>query len=734
VRRTFSSIVSANYFNVLGVRLSAGRSFTADESRPGSEIQVAVASYALWRRTGFDPDLLGRTVRVNERPFTIVGITPKGFTGTSALFGPEIYFPLGVFDTLANDFQGQANRALQRPGVFNLYLVGRLKPEMTMEKAQAGLKLASAAAERAYPVDYQGQEFSVHPLPRFSSNIRPAQEGGLVTLFIVLLGMTASVLLIVCLNLASMLLARGQTRRREFAIRLALGGNRLRIVRQLLIEGLLLSLVGGGFGILLGVFALDALVAALLAHLPISLGVDAATSPAIVGGSALFAVLATLLFALGPALRHSGVDILVDLKQQAGEQPVSRRRRFVPRHPLLAVQVALSLSLLMSAGLFLRMARLTSDIDLGFRADNTVVVEVDAGLAGFEEARGLSLYAALEERLQSLPGVRSASVGARIPFGVVGGGEMVRRAGTGPAEGSKPQSVAEGQSFRAGWNAVGAAYFDTMGIALRSGRLFTDAEVRQKGAPLVALVDEVLANQLWPGGDAIGRSIEFEARSPATRIEPMEVIGIVPMVRDDFFSKSPAGAVYVPFAQGYQGNVFFHVRARDGAPATMADAVRREIRSAAPALPIFRATTFGEHVRSSADYWGLHTMANLFTTMGVLATVIALIGIYGAKSYAVLRRTREIGIRLAIGATPAGVRQMVLREGLRLGAIGVSLGLLLGLGMGQVLDSIFVDLDAFDPVTFTLAPMVLLGACIVASWLPARRATQVNPVTALRAD
>lgn len=734
-RRTFSALVSSNYFKVLGIRLSQGRSFTAEEDRPGSEIQVAIASYSLWKRTGFDPHLIGRTVRVNERPFTIVGITPRGFTGTMTMFGPEIYFPLGVFDTLTNDFDGQANRALQKTDTFNLVLVGRLKPGMTVEKAGQALKLTSAAVERAYPVEYKGQEFSVRPLPRFGTRTSPSNEGVITSLSIVLLGMTGSVLLIVCLNLASMLLARGQARRREFAIRLALGGGRGRIVRQLLVEGLLLAVSGGGLGILLGIFALDSLVSALVSRLPISLGLDAATSPAIIGGSALFAVLATLLFALGPALHHSGVDILGDLKQQAGEEPMARRSRLMPRHPLVALQIALSLGLLISAGLFLRMAHQASDVDLGFRADDTVVVEVDAGLAGYDESRGLGLYAALEDRLRALPGVRSASIGATLPFGVVSLGESVRRAGTAPAEGSTPQTPAQGQSFGAGWNAVGASYFETMGLALKSGRLFSDAEAQRGGTSPVALIDEVLARQLWPKGDAVGRSIEFEARSPTEAAKQvLQVVGIVPTVRNDFFSKTPSGAVYVPFAQAYRGNVHFHVRPLNGAPAGMIAAVRREIQSTAPDLPIFQATTFGDHVFSSLEYWGVQTMARLFSALGLIATLIALIGIYGAKSYAVLRRTREIGIRLAIGATPRGVREMILREGLRLGLTGISLGLVFGLGMGRVLDTIFVDVGSFDPVSFTLAPIAVLAACMVASWLPARRATEVNPVSALRAD
>lgn len=734
-RRTFSALVSANYFQVLGVPLAQGRGFTREESEPGREIKVAIASHALWRRSGFDPHFLGRTIRVNEQPFTVVGITPPGFTGTMSMFGPEIYFPLGVFDSLSNDFVGRTNRGLQKADAFNLFLVARLKPGMSPERAGPALKLASAAVERAYPAEYRGQEFSVFPLPRFGSRVNPASEGVILTLSVVLLGMTGSVLLIVCLNLASMLLARGQARRREFAIRLALGGGRGWIVRQLLTEGLLLAGAGGGLGIVLGVFAVDSLIGSLLSRLPVAIGLDTALSPAIVGGSALFSVLATLLFALGPALRHSGMDLLGDLKQLAGEEPVTRRRRFMPRHPLVALQIALSLSLVIASGLFLRMARQASEVDLGFRADDTVVVEVDAGLAGYDEARGLGLYTTIEERLRALPGVRSASVGVTLPFGPVSLDQRVRRAGTAKAPDAKPQRPEDGQAFGASWNAVGSSYFDAMGVSLRNGRWFTEAEAQRTGGGRVAILDEALAKELFPEGDALGRSIEIAPRAAIrSKPEPMEIVGIVSSVRDDFFAKRPGHAVYVPFAQGYQGNVYFHVRPREGAPKGLVDAVRREIRSAAPGLPVFRATTFGEHVSSSIEYWGVQTMAKVFTAMGAMATLIALVGIYGAKSYAVARRTREIGIRLAVGATPSGVRLMVLKEGLRLGAAGVGLGTVLGVGLGQVVGSLFVDVGGFDPWTFTLAPLLVLGACLAASWLPARRATRVNPVTALRAD
>ena len=339
-------------------------------------------------------------------------------------------------------------------------------------------------------------------LPRFSTGTRPADETALTTVSLLFLGMTAAVLAIVCLNLASMLMARGQARKREFAIRLALGGGRGRIVRQLLTEGLVLAGAGSVLGVAAGAFASDALIASLASRLPVSIAVDTVAWPAMTAGAVVFSVLATLLFALGPALRHSRGDLVTDLKRAAGEDARGRRFRLLPRHPLVSLQIALSLALLIASGLFLRMARQASQVDLGVRADATVLAEVDAGLAGYDEARGLDTYARVEERLRALPGVEAAAVGVTVPFGTVGLGRSVTRAGA-------PESEAP---FNARWNAVGASYFAAMGIPVKGGRTFTDVEARLAGAPPVAVVDEVLARSVFPSGDALGQTITLTDR------------------------------------------------------------------------------------------------------------------------------------------------------------------------------------------------------------------------------
>lgn len=746
-RRSFSAVVSSNYFDVLRVPLLRGRGFTPEEERPGSDVPVVVVGHLFWKQAGFDPELLGKTIKVNERPFTVVGIAPEGFSGTMMLLGPELYFPFGVFDSLTNDFQGEAKRTLERADTYNLFLVARLKHGVSQDSARQAIKVLGASVEQAFPVEHKDQAFDLAELPRLGTSTSPMKEGPVRALGGVLLGMTSAVLLVVCLNLAGMLLARGTARRKEFAIRLALGGGRGRIVRQLLTEGLVLAIAGGVLGIALAAWSSRLLMGSLGAILPVTVFFKAAVSPALVAATAFFCVLATLFFALGPALRLSRADVLADLKQQAGEDAgAPQRSRLLPRHPLVVAQVALSLGLLIAAGLFLRMAQEAAGLDLGFDAEDTVVVEVDASLAGYDEARSLDLYRRVEERLAALPGVKNASIGAIVPFGFINIGRSVRRAGLAPDPDSRPATAAEGLAFDARWNAVGADYFAALGQPLRSGRGFNAAEAGSRGAPAVAIVDEVLARKLWPDAEALGQRIQFVERDAekaaasggvAQQSQSLEIVGIVGQSRGDFFEREPRGAVYVPFAQGFVSNVHFHLRPAvetDAVAQALIDPVRRELAATAPGLPVFKVRTFRQHLFASAEFWMLRMGATLFSVFGGFAMVVAVVGIYGVKAYAVSRRTREIGVRMALGALPRAIQAMILREGLRTTLLGVALGLALGAAIGRVLSRVFVDLHAFDPVAFSVAPLFLIVAAMAACWIPARRATRIAPMSALRTE
>ncbi len=744
-RRTFVDLVSADYFDVLGVKLLRGRSFTAAEARPGADQPVVIASHLFWQKTGFDPALLGSTLRINERPFTVVGITPEGFTGTMTLIGPELYFPLGVFDTLSNDFNdGADRRTLGRPDAYNLFLVARLRPGVAAEAAKTALAGISTGLERSFPAEQKDQLVTLAPLPRFSTTTSPGGEGSMHLFGVVLLGMTAAVLLVVCLNLAGLLLARGHARRREFAIRLALGGGRGRIIRQLLTESLLLALVGGGLGLVLATYSTDLLVASVSALAPVALFFPGVATVPVLVATVGFTLLATLFFAFGPALKLSRQDILTDLKLQAGDDSPGKRRFWLPRHPLVVAQIALSLALLIAAGLFIRVALKVSATDTGFRADDTIIAEVDASLGGYDETRARALYRDVGDRLSALAGVGSASIGALVPYGLIDINRSVRRAGLEPAAGAKPATAAEGRAFSAAWNSIGRDYFAAMGLPLLHGRTFSAAETDVAGAPLVAIIDEGLARKLWPDGDALGQHIQF-AQSDAPRDSTgrppapptLEIVGIVPSTRLDVFDKEPGQAIYVPFAQGFMSNVHFHVRPATAGPAAaqaLLDSVRRELRTAAPGVPVFKLRTFGQHRDASIEFWAVRSAALLFSLFGGLAMLIAVVGIYGLKAYAVSRRTREFGIRLALGAEPGAVRNLILREGLALSLTGIGLGLLLGLGVGRLLATVFVDFRAFDAPAFAVAALALFAAAQFACWLPAQRATRVNPLDALRAE
>ena len=531
-----------------------------------------------------------------------------------------------------------------------------------------------------------------------------------------------------------MLLARGRARRKEFAVRLAIGGGRARIVRQLLVEGLLLSARGRGIRHRAGTLRRRRARGVAGAILPITIVLEGVTSPVLVSGAAVFCLLATILFALGPALKHSRADVLSDLKAQSGDDRMPRRWRLVPRNPLVAGQVALSMCLLIAAGLFFRMALGSASTDLGFRADDTVLAEVDAQLGGLDETQGLAAYAQIEERLSALPGVTAASVGALVPLGMINLSKDVQRAGVTAPPGAKPATPEAGQAFDARTNAIGGRYFDAMGISLLQGRTFTTAETFGRRALRVAIVDETLARKLWPGGSALGQQIQWAPgggrREPSA---PMEVIGIVGTTRSGLFEGEPGGAVYLPLAQEFVSTVFFHVRPGRPDP-NLADAVRREIRATAPHVPLFGVRTFAAHVEAAAEYWMLRFSTLLFGFFGMLAMVVALVGIYGVTAYTVARRTREIGVRMAVGARPAAVLRMIVSESLATVVGGVTVGWMLGLGVGRVMASVFVDLPAFDPWIFTLVPVGFVLAALLATWPPARRATEVSPMSALRTE
>jgi predicted permease len=733
-RRTFADIVSSNYFATFGVRMFRGREFLPAEERPGSAIPVAIVSYQYWKKTGRDPNLIGKTVRINSRPYTIVGIAPEEFTGVMAMLSPEIWLPLGVDELVVNDFmtEGKARRLENRDN-YSVFLIGRLKPGMTAAKAGPELEVLAAQLAQAYPRENKDHTFLVQRPSRFSVSTNPSDDREIKTVSILLSSVAGVVLLIACLNLANMLLARGTARRREFAIRLALGGGRLCILRQLLTEGLMLSFLGGTVGLCLAYWGSSVLIATMRSLIPLDLVFNSGPDVRVLGAMLGFCVLSTLIFGLGPAWQLSRPDVVGDLKEHAGEDTgVARRRLMSRRNMLVIAQLALSLALLVAAGLFVRGALKAANVDPGFSMDNGIIVELDTSLAGYNEMRSRELYRLVVERLSALPGVEAASVAATVPFGMVSLGREVRHAGD---NADQSDASTAGKRTSARFNSVGADYFKALGLRLLRGRTFNAGEAESGSAPRVAIVDDRLAQKLFPNEDALGKRIQFGGGKPGEQPKPIEIVGIAPNIRENLIGSEPESHVFMPFGQEFQSSMNIHLKtAARGKEAENAllQTVRREVRAIDERLPVLSLKTLRGHLDASIEMWIVRTGAWLFTIFGSVALFLAVVGVYAVRSYTVARRTREIGIRMALGATTSDALRLVLREGLVLTLAGVGLGFLLALATGRLLGSMLYEVSGTDPLVLTTAPLLLAAISLTACYLPARRAARVNPIVALR--
>jgi predicted permease len=756
-RRVFADIVSADYFAVLGVAPVQGRVFLPEEETPGRDAPVALVSYSYWTRHNRLPSTLGSQIQINGRSFTVIGILPQTFTGTMTVFSPEVWVPLSAYESIANNFATEKNKPLASREGEHLMLIARFKPGLNAIAAEPALKTLAANLEQAFPVEQKDQTFTTRPVSRFSISDDPPDDSDVAAIAPLLMGMAAIVLLVACLNLANMLLARGTARRKEIALRLALGGSRWRIVRQLLTEGLLLALLGGVGGLMLGIWCSGLLARSISGLMPLDVVWNSGPSLPILAMTFGFCLIGTICFALGPAMKLSRSSVIGDLKEQAGEDVVRRRWRLLPRNPLVIAQIAFSLALLTAAALFIRGANKAAKFETGLHAQNDLLLEVDAGLSGAPQSQVQQTYRSLSDRLAALPGVQHASISATAPFGMLSLGKALQRAGAHVAPDQKPASAAEGLAFKARFNSVGADYFATVGLPILRGRAFSPSETTQSDGPAVAIIDETLAKKLWPDGDALGQRLQYaEDNAPRAKGdggdnmgisqggkgniktgEAIEVVGIVPSTRGALFERQPRGAIYVPFARGFQTAAYFFLECpslRKENAAEMADAVRRAVREIDPTLPVISLKTFSQHVDSNLQLWTVRAGATLFTVFGALALLLAIVGVYGVKAYSVARRTREIGIRMALGARPNTVQWMILREGSFMLAGGIVIGLLLAIATGKILSGILYQVGALDPIAFSIAPLLLAAATLLATWLPARRATRISPMMALRTE
>ena len=492
-RRSFIEIVSADFFSAFGVAPALGRGFTDEEARPRADIPVTVLSDLAWRRLGASPDILGKTIRLNQRDFTIVGVAPKGFGGSMALVAPELWLPTGVYDTVSNDFsrEGRAGTLADRTH-HALFVVGRLRDGLEGQAADAAVAAAGRRLEAAFPVENKDQDLLIRPVSRLSISSSPNNDDGQIgVMSLVLMAMAGVVLLIACLNLANMQLARGAARRKEFAIRASIGGSRLRAARQLLTEGLTLALPGALVALAISWTAMGLINAAIAGRLPIQLSIDPIPDWRVFAATLGFAVFATVLFGLGPALALVKSDLVGSLKEQAGEVPVARSR-FAARHLLVMGQLALSLALLTAGGLFVRGAAVAARLDPGFTLDRGIVVQTDTSLANYDKTRGLDIYSRAVDRLRELPGVTAVGIGSLMPFGEVTEANVVQRPGprvrnlrgtrsTGLGGGGNSDASVEGAVSAVSYS-VSPDFFASVNLRLLRGRDFTQGRSVQRRA------------------------------------------------------------------------------------------------------------------------------------------------------------------------------------------------------------------------------------------------------------
>lgn len=705
--RVAGALVSGNYFTVLGVDAFLGRTFAPEEDETPGTHPVAVISYRLWKRLfGSDPRVIGRTVKLNSYPFTVVGIAPRDFTGTEVGLPYELWVPLAMSDRVS-----PGDNLLEQRRWDWLEIVGRLEPGVDHEKAQASMNVLAKQLARANPESEREQALTLFPLSKRSPHFR----GTYLSVSTLLLAASGLVLLIACANVANMFLARSVDRRREFAIRRAMGASRLRLIRQWLTESVLLSTMGGGGGLLLALWSSD-LLAAAKPHIPIPIEVNLSVDARVLGFSLLLSLVTGIAFGLAPGLQSSRSNPVPPLK---GEQIfLGPHRRLSLRNFLVIAQVGLSLVLLFGAGLFLKSLYRMQAVDPGFVPDNVLIASIDLGLQGYNEVEGRAFYQELESRVGALPGVNSASLAQYVPLT-----NLYMPAVSTPVaiEGHEPPP--EDGPLMIASNVVDLDYFRTMGTALLRGRDFTSRDTA--GAPRRVIINESMAGRFWPNENAVGKRFQIAARPPQT----VEVIGIVQDSKCFTLWEEPRPYLYHPLAQDYTAWATLHVRT-NGDPHDLLGAVRHELRTLDKDMPVYNVASLSEAL--SLSLFPPRMGAVLLGAFGTLALLLAAIGIYSAMSYIISRRTHEIGVRMSLGARAGDVLRMIFRECLSLISVGVGLGLFAALAVHRLLSRFLYDVRTTDPATLLAVCLLLILIALLASYSPARRATQVDPNVALR--
>ncbi len=706
-----AQVVSGNYFSVLGTQPALGRAFLPDEDVKATP--VAVVSHGFWERSlGSDPSIVGRTIILNRTPFTVIGVAPENFSGTLLGGGPSVWVPMSMHGVVQPGFDWYETRR----GLF-LFGVARLKPGVTVDQARSNLQALFANLEKAFPVDNKGRSATVVPL--LDARLNPNGRGPnlVVRLSIVLMMVVGAVLLIACINIANLLLARAAKRRREVAIRLALGANRGHLVRQLLTESLILSVIGAVAGLILANWTLDAIVAA---KLPLPFPVDDAlgVDGRVLAFTAALAIVTGIVFGLAPAVQASRADVVPVLKNElvpSAGGPRGALSFLSFRQVLVIAQVAISLVALVAAGLFLRDLQHAQQIDPGFETRGVLVVNFNLGREGYTTQRGQVFYEQIAERAAALPGVKGAAIAQAPPLA---GGFLRSVFPEGSDTTTKDRILVQ-------VNTVGLGYFSTIGIPLVRGRDFTRGDTAD--APKVVVINQTMAQQFWKNDDPIGKRFKFFGDDDYTT-----VIGVAKDSKYNALAEDPQPFIYQPLAQNYTPAAALHVRAATADAAGLAAIVRREVQQIDPTLSLFDVRTLEEQVGLSMQPQKMNVV--LLAVFGTLALLLAAIGLYGVASYSVSQRTREIGVRMALGAQRSTVLGLVLGHAMILVAAGLILGIAVAYPVVGLMQALVVGVNPRDPATFVATGAGLATVALIASYLPALRATRIDPLIALRSD
>jgi predicted permease len=702
--RVWGMVASANYFDVLGVRPILGRGFLPAEDQKQDGAPVAVISFRLWKtHFGGRRNILGQTIELNQHPFTIVGVTPPVFQGSQTGLRSEIWIPIMMEDQVMP--QGDL---IHDHHYFWLFVLGRLKPGVGPERAQVEMTLLLKREAKNYPEEHRGHDsVSLYPLWRspFGAN------QFLSMLLPMLMCISGLVLLLACANVANLMLVRSMARRREIAIRISLGASRWRLVRQLLVESMILALAGGAIALVITFWTAGTFMKFIPAtDFPISLSIRA--DRMVLLATLIISILTGVIFGVLPALRASSEAPIAVLKDDSGSASSGQRRARLASG-LVVAQISLSLLLLICAGLFIRSFMSAQRINPGFNPHNILIASYDLFTAGYSQEGGTEFDRQLVAKLETLPGVRSVALSSRVPLGFGGGSTSVK------PEGYVPQA---NESMETQVALITPNYFQTMEIPIVRGRDFTQQD--SVSTERVVIVNETFVNRYWPHQEAIGKRLNSDLTH-----EWFTVVGLARDTKVNGLNENPTPFVYLPLYQVYRSTMIINARV-NGDPLSAAKIVERTLQDLNPDVVVFDLTSL--ELREQVASFGQRVAGTFVGAFGLLALVLAAVGIYGVTAYTTRQRTHEIGIRMALGASKQDVLRLVLGQGFRLALAGVALGLAVSALLTRFLGSMLLGVTTTDALTFSCVAVLLSAVALFACFIPARRAMRVDPMVALR--